>query len=270
VTTFLADPAQAAYDELAFAYDELTAGYCHERWLEVLEDLALAHGLAGRRLLDIACGTGKSFLPLLRRGYSVTACDLSEAMALRAAAKAPEAEVFVADMRALGRIGDFDLVTCLDDALNYVLTEDDLIAALEGVRRNLAPAGVALWDVNTLKMYRSAFASDWIAERDGMFIAWHGRAGPELDPGDIAEASVDVFAADGEAWMRSHSVHRQRHWAVGLVCDLAAAAGLRIVAVRGQHRGAVLDGEPDEGVHTKVVFVATRDDAPRRAEEVIA
>ena len=31
-------------------------------------------------VLDVACGTGKSFLPLLERGYDVTACDISEAM----------------------------------------------------------------------------------------------------------------------------------------------------------------------------------------------
>jgi len=257
VTTFLADQAQSAYDELAFAYDELTAGYCHDRWLDVLEGLARDHGLSGRRLLDVACGTGKSFMPLLRRGYAVTACDLSQAMALRAAEKAPDADVFVADMRALGELGEFDLVTCLDDAVNYLLSEEELQAALEGIRRNLAPAGIALWDVNTLAMYRSAFASDWITERDGMFIAWHGQTTPELRPGEFAQATVDVFAAEGPAWMRSHSLHRQRHWPVDRVCEVAAAAGLRILDVQGQHRGAVLDGAPDELRHTKVVFVAT-------------
>ncbi len=58
-----------AYDDLADAYDVLTTNYCHDRWLERIERLALAHGLRGRRLLDIACGTVKSFLPLAQRGY---------------------------------------------------------------------------------------------------------------------------------------------------------------------------------------------------------
>ena len=38
------------------------------------------HRLQGRRLLDVACGTGKSFIPMLERGWEVTACDISAAM----------------------------------------------------------------------------------------------------------------------------------------------------------------------------------------------
>jgi SAM-dependent methyltransferase len=262
VTLALVEPAQEAYDALAFAYDALTADYCHDRWLEELEGLARDHGLAGRRLLDIACGTGKSFLPLRDRGYAVTACDLSEAMARQAAAKAPEARVIVADMRRLARIGAFDLVTCLDDALNYLLEEGDLLAAFQGMQANLAPRGVALWDVNTLRMYRTAFATDWITERDGIFIGWRGEASPEMEVGQIARATVHVFAREDAAWERSHSVHQQRHWSIDDVCRVAAAAGLRILAVRGQHRGAVLDDHADERLHTKVVFVAGRDDTP--------
>jgi SAM-dependent methyltransferase len=264
------EPAQEAYDTLAFAYDALTAEYCHDRWLDTLEALARAHGLRGRRLLDIACGTGKSFLPLRDRGYSVTACDLSEAMARRAAAKAPEARVFVADMRRLGRVGKFDLVTCLDDALNYLIEEHELLSAFLAMRANLAAHGLALWDVNTLRMYRTAFATDWIAERDGMFIGWQGGASPEMEAGQIALATVDVFARDDAAWERSRSVHRQRHWTVEQIRRVAGAAGLRILAVRGQHRGALLDEEVDEELHTKVVFVARRDDATTTGQEVTA
>ena len=46
------------------------------------------HGLPGNRVLDAGCGTGKSFLPLLERGFEVTACDQSEAMLDVAASKA--------------------------------------------------------------------------------------------------------------------------------------------------------------------------------------
>ncbi len=77
-------PESSPYDVVAPAYDTLTAGHAHDRWLADIERVALAHGLRGRRVLDVACGTGKSFAPLLRRGYDVTACDASAAMVARA------------------------------------------------------------------------------------------------------------------------------------------------------------------------------------------
>ena len=146
-----ADPALAAYEELAPFYDELTAGYDYERWLSELERLALDHGLSGRRVLDVACGTGKSFLPLLARGYEVTACDLSPAMVALAGAKAPDAAaVLVADMRELPPLGEFDLVICLDDSLNYLIARQEMELAIGGMAANLAPAGLLAFDLNIL------------------------------------------------------------------------------------------------------------------------
>jgi SAM-dependent methyltransferase len=251
--------AREAYDDLAPAYDLLTADYPYERWLVVLEGLARSHGLRGRRVLDVACGTGKSFLPLLARGWQVVGCDISAEMLARAAAKAPGARLVQADMRALERLGSFDLVTCLDDALNYLLVEDELRAALAGIRRNLAPSGIAVWDLNTLAMYRAAFARDRTTDRDGVFLAWRGETATGLEPGGPAQATVDVFApARDGLWERRSSVHRQRHWPVSVVRSVALRAGLRVLAVPGQHEGAVLEPALDELVHSKAVYLACR------------
>jgi SAM-dependent methyltransferase len=260
-----AQSVEQSYDALAFAYDAFTADFAHERWVSELEGLARAHGLRGRRLLDVACGTGKSFLPFLEFGYDVTACDLSKPMLKLAAAKTDRARLFQADMRALPDVGSFDLVTCLDDALNYLETEDELIAALRGLCRSLAADGLAVWDVNTLAMYRGDFSSQWAIERDGLFMIWRGRAAPDLEPGDRAEATIDLFRpidgdGDRDCWHHARSVHRQRHWPADRVRGSASSAGLRILAVHGQHRGARLEPRLDESEHRKAVFVACRED----------
>ncbi len=259
--------AEAAYDALAFAYDELTETYCHDEWTARLEELAAAQGLRGRQLLDVACGTGKSFLPFQRRGWSVTASDLSEGMLRRAAAKAPGARLVRADMRDLPRLGRFDLVTCLDDSLNYLLAPGELRAALGGIARNLAPGGVAVWDLNTTAMYRGAFASSWAAQRGELFLAWRGSTPTDLRPGELGSVSIDVFAPESDGtWRRSSSAHVQRHWTRPAVERLATEAGLSIVAVRGQLPGAVLEDDLDDDRHTKAVYVAIRCDSHNREE----
>src|SRR6476469_3238820 len=93
------DPTVAAYEAFAPFYDSYTETYDHDRWLANIEHVAQGLGLRGKRLLDVGCGTGKSFQPMLARGYEVTACDVSPAMVERAAARAAGTGslVFVAD-----------------------------------------------------------------------------------------------------------------------------------------------------------------------------
>ena len=74
--TTTATPALLAYERLAPVYDRFTADYDHDGWVARLLELARRHGLRGWRVLDIGCGTGKSFEPLVERGFEVTACDL--------------------------------------------------------------------------------------------------------------------------------------------------------------------------------------------------
>jgi SAM-dependent methyltransferase len=258
VTTATLDPAEAAYDALAPAYDVLTADYDYEAWLTAIERVAMAHGLAGRRVLDVACGTGKSFVPLLERGYDVTACDISEAMLRVARGKVgPRASLRRLDMRALPALGRFDLVTCLDDALNYLPDEAAVTQALAGMRANLAPRGLLVFDVNALRAYRGAFAGDWVVDGDGCLVAWRGRTAPDLAPGGSAELVVDAFvrsAVSGE-WSRHRAVHRQYHHPADRLERALAGAGLALRARLGQLPGALLAEGFSELDHAKALYV---------------
>src|SRR3982750_3992282 len=68
MATQIEDPAVAAYELLAPFYDLYTHDYAHEELLGSIEGIALEHGLGGRGLLAVGCGTGKSFLPTPGRG----------------------------------------------------------------------------------------------------------------------------------------------------------------------------------------------------------
>src|SRR5918995_6853226 len=151
--------AAEAYDALAPFYDRFTAHHDYELWTGGLLRLAGAHGLSGTRVLDAGCGTGKSFLPLLERGFEVTACDHSAAMLELATEKAAgRVTLHLSDLRALERIGEFDLITCLDDVANYITEPEDLSAALAALAVNLRPGGVLVFDANTIATYRCFFS----------------------------------------------------------------------------------------------------------------
>src|SRR5262249_31479542 len=202
--------------------------------LDGRERLAREHGLAGRRVLDVGCGTGASFLPLLRAGYEVTACDLSPAMARRAREKAGgRATVHVADVRRLPRWGAFDLITFLDDGLNHLVEPADVVRALSAIRANLAAAGLVVIDVNTFAAYGRAPAV--VAADDERFVAWRGRLARLDEPGGVARVVVEVFERVGaDGWRRRSHSHPHRHYPLAELRGLIGRAGLRVVATRGQ------------------------------------
>jgi len=254
--------AARAYAVLAPAYDLLTAGYAYGPWLAAIERLAHRHGLTGRRVLDVGCGTGKSFLPLLDRGFEVTACDISPEMVALAREKAAgRADVHVADMRRLPVLGRFELITCIDDGINHLLGPEEVADALAGMRANLAPGGLLVFDVNTLAAYRDV--PDVVVEDEDHVVRWRG--GPaELDgPGGEAEVVIDVFTHEGDGlWRRTVSRQRHRHHPIEELRELTAQVGLEVAAVVGQRPGAVLDDTLDERVHRKAVFITRREGRP--------
>lgn len=249
--------AEQAYEAIAPVYDDFTAHHNYELWLgELLPELR-RHGLRGQRLLDVGCGTGKSFLPMLERGWEVTACDLSPSMLELARAKAGDgARLAVADMRELPEFGKFDLVWALDDAVNYLLSAEELGSALSGMRANLAPGGLLMFDVNTLNAYRSFFAETQQVERGGRRLVWRGQGSPEAAPGSISEARFEVEAMSGDAAPVQTHIHRQRHFPEAEVRTLVEGAGLECLDVFGHGFDAVLQQPVEELVHTKAVYMA--------------
>ncbi len=257
-----AESAKDAYDSFATVYDECTAENDYELWLgetilPALEQLGLEKGWA----LDVGCGTGRAFQPLLDRGWRVVGCDVSPAMLDEARRKfSTGVSLFESDARSLPRVGpeqglpsgeQFGLVLMLNDVLNYVIGDDDLGSVFAGVERNLSRAGgLVAFDVNTLSLFRRDFAAGAVKDRDW---EWRGLSA-EFEPGLVFES---VLAGRG---VEPH-VHRQRHWTAEQIRAALAAAGLRCRAALGQREEVdriLLSESPDEERDDKVVYVASR------------
>lgn len=250
--------AEQAYEALAPLYDDFTAHHDYELWLGHLLPELRRHELRGRRLLDVGCGTGKSFLPMIERGWEVTACDISASMLEVARAKAGDAaQLSVADMRELPELGEFDLVWALDDAVNYLLSAEELGQALGGMRANLAPGGLLMFDVNCLHTYRTFFAEEERVQRAGRTLAWRGRGSVDMPPGSISEARFEVEAGEDAAAFETH-VHRQRHFPEAEVLAQLEQAGLECLDVYGHGFDCILRQPVDELVHSKAVYMARR------------
>jgi SAM-dependent methyltransferase len=249
-------PAHAlrAYERCAPYYDLLTADYDHGGWLATIDQLAAEHGLVERSALDVACGTGKSTAPLVGHGYDVWACDLSPAMVRRARMRlGTSARVFVADMRALRCERTFGLVTCLDDALNYLLSDAEVRDAMNSFATALRPGGLAIFDVNTTATYAAAFGAGCEASTAAGRLRWRGRG---QGPDGTFSAIVEPVRAGGG--LGRPSLHIQRHHPPEVVRAACRDAGLDVVRIYGQSSGGRLDEDFDESRHSKLLYVVRR------------
>jgi SAM-dependent methyltransferase len=248
--------AAVTYDAMAPFYDEFTAHHDYELWVTSLLEIVARFAPAGQdRLLDVGCGTGKSFLPMVERGWSVTGCDLSPRMVELARGKVgAAARLEVADVRDLPVYGEFDLVWCLDDVLNYLADAEELEMAMGCLGANLAAEGVLLFDLNTLASYRSFFAESISDDRGARRLEWRGMADRGTAAGSTIEAVFEVVEGEGSPVARS--VHRQRHFAQEEVRRAIARAGLELLGVYGHGEDARLEQPLDEARHTKAIVLA--------------
>ncbi len=246
------DPALMAYEAFAPIYNEFNASNDYEMWLgrTLLPELRKLGLREGGMALDVGCGTGRAFGPLLRRGWKVSGCDLSPAMLSLAAEEGDgNVELRIADMRELPRLGDFDLVLSLNDSINYLLGDEDLVPALTGMRANLAKGGLLMFDVNSRSTYAGGASLCREVEHDDSHWVWRG----------CGEIAPSIFEAEISGDRLEEPIrHLERFRSEREVVDAMHAAGFQAIVSLGmsEEDGQVVLNDPlDEERDYKLVFI---------------
>jgi ubiquinone/menaquinone biosynthesis C-methylase UbiE len=152
-----------------------------------------------KRLIELACGTGRHAFELEALGYSILATDYSEDLLAIARRKAQErgsaVQFQLADMRELNiDAPPFDAAICLFDSLGYVRTDEAIGKVLAGVRRHLRPEGLFVFEFwhapAMLAHYEPIRVRRWpLPDGDLLRIATTRL----LDEGNLAEVRYDLY-----------------------------------------------------------------------------
>ena len=219
------------YAVLASVYDALGMGDFAENLTPRLIDYAHRSDWAGRRIVDLGCGTGASVRWFANHGYNITGIDLSPAM-LRVAQQSITGsgiafQLMEGDIRALSDLHDIDFVLALD-VLNELNSLRDLETVFASVARILAPGKLLVFDLHTIEGLAQRDPVSVVADSDDLAVTLSSRFDYDRQ---AVNGSYIIFHRNGNAWQRYRAARTLRGFPVQVVTALLQRTGFGIMAL---------------------------------------
>lgn len=225
-----------SYTVLAGYYDRLTTDVPYQRWADYIQRHFARCGASVRSVAELGCGTGTLAALLARRGYQVTAVDLSPDMLSVAAEKCAglDVQLVCQDMSRLALPGETDAVVCCLDSLNYLTRPAQVRRTFQRVFRALRPGGLFLFDVKTPLALERADGQIYLDENEELFCVWRGEYFPKRR---VCGYGIDLFALreDG-SWLRDGEYHEEYAYAMEELSAWLEEAGFRRIRQFGNLR----------------------------------
>lgn len=133
------------YDVLSTYYDALVRD---EEATKAWADFVKRH-FNGKRVLELACGSGDVASLLIEDGMEVIASDFSEGMLEQLRMKYPSVETIRLDMRDFSLTDKVQGVLCFCDSINYLNDLDEVSQMFKCVYDALEDKGVFMFDIHT-------------------------------------------------------------------------------------------------------------------------
>ena len=220
------------YREFARFYDgvEGDAPHSFTRWIGAR---VTRYDVAVESVLELGSGTG-AVLAALPEEWEKTGVDISPEMLAEARRKGVGATFVEADLTRIDLGRRFDLVLCVFDTVNHLLTPEAWQQAFAVARAHLRDGGLFLFDLNTLARLRQLAAEPhWVADFDDhtliMKIADRG--------GDLYDWDVRVFERTGDCYTRHHEVIPETSFHLADVRAWLADAGFEVLEIDERYTG---------------------------------
>jgi glycine/sarcosine N-methyltransferase len=205
--------------------------------------------LGARRVLDVACGTGRHSVALAQAGYDVTGTDLSAGMIEQARKNAAladrQARFVVAGFSQLRESvdGEFDALLCLGNSLPHVLTRDALRATVADFTAVLRRGGLVLMQSRNFDAVM-ANGNRWIGpqsyaddNQEWLFVRFY-----DFRPdGTLTFNVLSLQRESGGAWSQEAEATTLRPWLHEEVLQAIADAGFAGCVCYGNMGGAPFD-----------------------------
>lgn len=233
----------STYDQFAFIYDSLMADIPYEKYAEWVQYHAPV--TAGKRLVDIGCGTGVLSVQFAKAGYEVIGVDLSESMLTVAQNRSLENNTVISficqSMAEMDGIDGVDVAVIAIDSLNYLETFEEVEQTFQQIFAALATDGQLFFDVHSLyKMDVIYPDGPFTYEDEQVAYIWHTEQGEDVHS---IYHDITFFVRDDTGYYeRFEESHYQRTYPVEAYVDLLKQVGFSSVTI-----STSIFGEQEEG-----------------------
>ena len=247
----------SAYAGFAAFYDMLMDDFDYPAWADYYMKLLAAEGVQPTSLCDCACGTGSLSIEFARRGIRVTGADLSGEMLEIAQEKARRAGVrgmFVReDMTKLTLPRPVDAIVCGCDGVNYLTSDQAVLAFFRRAYASLRPGGAFAFDISSPYKLESVIGNGFFGEeRDDVAYLWQNRFDSESRTLNM-DLTFFVREPDGR-YRRFTETHVQRAHEPESICKALEACGFAEIRIYGDRTFTA----PDDR-EMRIHFAARRD-----------
>ncbi|KRM88302.1 class I SAM-dependent DNA methyltransferase [Lacticaseibacillus thailandensis] len=220
------------YTSFAQVYDQLMDDTLYDDWLNYVRAQVAP---SGQPLLELAGGSGTLAVALQQAGYDVTLSDLSEDMLTLAGPKMDAAGVDLpiiqADMRYLGDIGPYAVVTCFDDSICYMPDLADVQTTFGQVAHVLRPGGRFMFDAHSLHQMDDVFPGYmYNYQTEDYAFMWHSYVG-EVPHSVEHDLTFFVYEENLDAYKPFIETHKERTYPISDFTDALVAAGFTDIQV---------------------------------------
>lgn len=149
------------YQTLAPFYDLLVKDdEATQMWVDFTQKY-----VKGKKLLELACGSGEITIALSKLGYEIKGTDLSQEMIDEAMSKEGSEAIHwqAMDMLDLDEVKAYDSILCYCDSLNYIVGDEQIKTVFKKVYNALNDDGMFLFDIHSLDR-EVEFADEYIEE----------------------------------------------------------------------------------------------------------
>lgn len=220
------------YEQFAAVYDEMMEEIPYDMWFAKFLEILEKQGITSGHVCELGCGTGEMVCRFAKAGYEVTGIDLSPDMLAKAYEKTEGMEkisYLEEDMTDFSLHKPADVILCICDSMNYLLSTEKLVSMFRCIREALAEGGVAILDMKTAYCFQKVMGNQTrVDETEEALMIWDNTYDEETR---INEYLLTIFTEDTETGMyaRYDECHEQRAYSEDEVKACLQEASLHLV-----------------------------------------